>query len=36
MSRIGLPPRRAVCAEYVSDLQREPGHWPRALLHPSS
>jgi hypothetical protein len=26
MSRMGLPPRRAVCAEYVSDLQRGPGH----------
>jgi hypothetical protein len=45
MSRIGLPPRRAVVlkarlrrdgAEYVSDLQLGPGHWPWTLLHPSS
>lgn len=32
MSHIGLPPRRAVCAEYVSDLQLGPGHGPWAVL----
>ena len=36
MPRIGLPPRRTMGAEDVSDLQLWPGHRPRALLQPSS
>ena len=36
MPGIGPPPRGAVGAEDVSDLQRGPGHVIRALLQPAS
>jgi hypothetical protein len=36
MPYIGLPPRRTMGTEDVSDLQLWPGHYPAALLLPSA